>query len=84
MKYKNFTNIRQNNNCLLDHIGHMFRPVKRSPSGLKQNKSKVLLKIGIPIFCTVVDKCELHLHFNSTFDLFCCRPDDDLLTGRNM
>ena len=21
---------------------------------------------------------------NSTFDLFCCRPDEDLLTGRNM
>jgi len=22
--------------------------------------------------------------FNTTFDLFCWRPDDDLLTGRNM
>ena len=42
--HNKFTNIRQHNNYLLDHIGYMFRPVNRSSSGLQQNKSKVLLK----------------------------------------
>ena len=28
--YNKFTNIRQHNNYLLDHIGYMFRPVNRS------------------------------------------------------
>jgi len=38
MKYNKFTNIRQHNNCLLEHIGYMFRPVNRSSSDLQQNK----------------------------------------------
>jgi len=42
--YNKFTNIRQHNNYLLDHIGYMFRPVNRLSSGLQQNKSKVLLR----------------------------------------
>jgi len=41
---KKFSNIRQHNRYLLDHIGYMFRPVNRSSSGLQQNKSKVLLE----------------------------------------
>jgi len=32
--YNKFTNIRQHNNYLLEHIGYMFRPVNRSSSGL--------------------------------------------------
>ena len=42
--YNKFTNIRQHNNYLLEHIGYMFRPVNRSSSGLQQNKSKVPLE----------------------------------------
>ena len=42
--YNKFTNIRQHNNYLLNHIGYMFRPVNRSSSGLQQNTSKVLLE----------------------------------------
>jgi len=34
----------------------MFRPVNRSSSDLQQNKSKVLLKIGIPMFFIVVNR----------------------------
>jgi len=41
--YNKFTNIRQHNSYLLDHIDYMFRPVNRSSSGHQQNKSKVLL-----------------------------------------
>ena len=111
--FNKFTDTRQHNSYLLDHMGYMFRPVNRSSSGLRQNKSNVLFrKIGIPIFCTVVKKykiwywikCDMY-HIlssarfyiclqlykilgsqfsNSTFDLFCWRPDNDLLTGRNM
>jgi len=67
--YNKFTNIHQQNKYLLERIGYMFRPVNKSSSGLQQNKSKLLLRNWDP---------------NSTFDLFCWRPDDDLLTGRNM
>jgi len=42
--YNKFTNIRQHNNYLLNHIGYMFRPVNRSSSGLQQNTSKILLE----------------------------------------
>ena len=42
--YNKFTNIRQHNNYLLDHIGYMIRPVNRLSSGLQHNKSQVLLK----------------------------------------
>jgi len=37
--YNKFTNVRQHNKYLLEHIGYMFRPVNRSSSGLHQNKS---------------------------------------------
>jgi len=30
--YKKFTNLRKQNNYLLDHIGYMFRPVNRRPN----------------------------------------------------
>jgi len=33
--YNKFTNKRQHNKYLLDHIGYMFRPVTRSSPGLK-------------------------------------------------
>jgi len=33
--YNKFTNIRQHNNYVLDHIGYMFRPVNKSSSGLQ-------------------------------------------------
>ena len=42
--YNELTNIRQHINYLLDHTGYMFRPLDRSPSGLQQYKSKVLLR----------------------------------------
>jgi len=45
-----FTNVRQHNNYLLNHIGYMFRPVNRSSSGHQQNKSNVLLKNWDPNF----------------------------------
>jgi len=42
--YNKFTNRRQHNNYLLDHIGYMFRPVNKSSSDLQQNNWKVLLE----------------------------------------
>ena len=44
--YKNkLTNTRQQNKCLLQYTGYMFRPVSRSSSGLQQGKSQVLFWI---------------------------------------
>jgi len=65
----------------------MFRPVNRSSPDLQQNKSKVLLESldpNILYFCLQLYKILESQFSNSTFDLFCWRPDDDLLTGRNM
>jgi len=77
----------------------MFRPVNRSSSGLQQNKSPVLFRYWDPnilqLFTTVkywdpnftvVNNCKIlgSQYLNSTGDLFCWRPDDDLLTGENM
>ena len=42
--YNKFTNTRQQNKYLLEHIGYKFRPVNKSSSGLQEDKSKVLLK----------------------------------------
>jgi len=42
------TNIRQHNKYLLEYIGCMFRPVKRSSSGQKESESKVLFRYRDP------------------------------------
>jgi hypothetical protein len=52
--YNKFTNTRQHNKYLLEHIGYMFRPVNRSSSGLQQNKSKVMLRNWDPNICLQV------------------------------
>jgi len=62
----------------------MFRPVNRS-SVLQQNKSKVLLKDWDPdFFFTVVNKYKICYWIKYDACIICWRPDDDLLTGRNM
>jgi len=47
------TSTRQHNKYLLEYIGHMFRPINRSSSGLKQNKSQVLFRY--PNIFTIVN-----------------------------
>jgi len=62
------TSTRQHNKYLLESIGYMFRPVKRSSSDLQQNKSQVLFRYWDPNIFTVVDvhkiwywiKCETY------------------------
>ena len=46
--YDKFTDIRQHNKYVLEYLGYMFRPVKRSSSGHQYSESEVLFRYWDP------------------------------------